>query len=885
MTDDKGRKKRFGIYAVIILNVTLVVCVILAVVFAFNNAEQASFSQNIENVRTLTNASANKVELEIFHDKQEVASVSQYINGYMGRGMTEEEVITYFQTVLPKQDDSVYSWQLVNSGLNGKVGSAKGINAIAINGENNEFFSYTIQEYGDLTKIFYAANEDMLGIIRTTSEFTDASSRLQKSFAVLTTVKLLEDEESGVYQYHTLMLLVSSKYINELISNNNEVDNLSFFDYSNIIIDNNGDYVISNSSFQGTNMNDYIELYNDGYTKEQGKIMQDNLKTEDYAAVLYYQNNREQDCAYTIVPIQNSEWHILSIVPLSSFHNEYDFNRNFILFAVFFALLFFVDIVYVMGMNRQLRRKTNEAQAASVAKSQFLSSMSHDIRTPMNAIIGMTQIAEDNLLEEEADIETIRDCIRTIRLSGNHLLTLINDILDISIIETGRISISEDDFSIAETLGKMMEIVQPQIKEKHLNFETHIVNVQHEYVHADELRINQIYINILSNAIKYTNQEGTVTVDFREEAIPKTTDKIRYIYRVSDTGIGMSPEFLKLIFNRFSRAVDTRVNTTQGTGLGMAISKQLVDLMGGTITVESELNVGSTFTVTLDLPIAVSSAVGREEKLSLGDVSVLLIDNDATLLETAEDCLVKAGVRVDTAIDAQEGIRKAVTKQQRKPYDVIFVDWKMPIMSGMEVVKELKRELQEETKIVVMTAYSITDIEHTARMAGADGFITKPLFQSKLLHAISDMMSGAVKQTGERAEKIVFQLNVLVVEDNIINWKVLTKLLNWYGIDPDRAENGQNALDMIEKKETPYDLIFMDIQMPVMNGYEATEAIRKMENQAKANVPIYAMTADTFAEDVNRCLAKGMNGHLAKPIEVDKLIKILTQISNQNNRS
>lgn len=872
------RRTAFTLFTVI-TNMALITCVISSVLFAFNDAKEVSFDQNIENVRTLTDASANKVELEITHYTREITTVSEYVNNYHGTGMTEEELSVYFKDCYPVQD--TYSWQLVNSTLNDENASKEKFEAISLNADRNSF-SYRVKAYPELSKIFGTASESTIGQIHYTSEFTDSSPALAKSFAVTTTVRVRNQDAAGAedYEYKTLMLLIESDHINQLISNNNNINTLSFFDYSNIIVDDAGNYVISNSYFQGTNFADYIALYNADFTKEEAASLQESLLKEDYSDVLYYQNNRGQDCAYTIVPVQNSDWHILSIVPIESFHSADHYSANYMRFFLSFLLLFIVDMTFVLMLNLQLRRKKKEAEAASIAKSQFLSSMSHDIRTPMNAIIGMTLIAEENLEEELPDRETLKDCIKTIELSGNHLLTLINDVLDISKIESGKIVFSADDFSISETIGKMLEIVQPQMKEKAFHFETHIVNVNHEFVHADELRINQIFINILSNAIKYTNFGGKITVDLIEEEIPGKTDVSRFIYKVSDNGIGMDEEFQKALFERFTRAVDTRINEVQGSGLGMSIVKQLVDLMGGTITVESELNVGSTFVVSLDLPVADI----RTESISLQDMSALLIDDDPILLETAEMTLTKAGMTIATASSGQAGIEAAIAgKQKGMSYDVILVDWKMSRMNGIEVVRELRNKLGEDTKIIVMKAYNIADIEHDARIAGVNGFITKPLFKSKLLHTIQ---SAFVGNEGDKkpVQKQTFDLNVLIAEDNHVNSRILEKLLNRYNIHTEKAENGQKAFEMVKKGNTKYDLILMDIQMPVMNGYAATEAIRALEDKEKASIPIYAMTADTFAEDVAKCFSKGMNGHLSKPIEIEKLLKVLTQISSQKSK-
>ncbi|MDO4557323.1 MAG: HAMP domain-containing sensor histidine kinase, partial [Lachnospiraceae bacterium] len=515
-------------------------------------------------VRTLTNASASKVELEMNHRMQEMERAAKYVNHYHGTGMTLEEMQTYFTTLYAPSE--TYSWQLVDAVVEDAGISREGFPAMNLCDKKADKFTYRSSSYPELAKIFCQARENTMGIIRHTSEFTDSSPLLEKSFALTATVRVRGEEG---YEYQTLMHLIESDYINQMISNNNDVDTWNFFDYSNIIVDDDGNYVISNSYFQGTNFTDYIALYNEKFTNEDAKELCDKLKQENYSEVLYYQNNKGQDCAYSIVPVQNSNWHILSIVPLSSFHNTYDFTNDFSRFGLALAALFLVDIIVVLFINRKLRQMTKKAREANESKSRFLSSMSHDIRTPMNAIIGMTAIADKQLDAEVIDKEAVKESLKTIELSGNHLLTLINDVLDISKIESGKIALHIREFSIVDTVKKMVQMCRPQINQKNFDFKLQIQEIQHEWIEGDSLRINQIFVNILSNAIKYTEPGGRITVELREEAVPGKEDRAKYIYKVSDTGIGMTPEFLDTVFERFTRAVDTRVNAVQGTGLGM----------------------------------------------------------------------------------------------------------------------------------------------------------------------------------------------------------------------------------------------------------------------------------------------------------------------------
>jgi signal transduction histidine kinase/CheY-like chemotaxis protein len=869
MRKDK-RRQTGAIFCVVGLNVALIVCVVYTVFSAFSDAENVSFSQNIENIRTLTDASANKVKLEIDHHTKEIEIASNYVNNYNGVGMTEDELTAYFTACYALEDAS--AWQLVDNFLSadGSV-SSQGFDAISLCDTEEEGFRYQLNAYPTLAKIFCAADEHTLGVVQYTSEFTEASLRLAKSFAVTTTIRVRNGEG---YQYKTLMLLITSESVNRLLATNNDVDSFSFFDYSDIIVDDDGNYVISNIYFHGTNFLDYIELYNDGFSAEDKPAVKERLKQEDYSDTFYYQNRRGQDCVYTIVPVQDSDWHILSIVPISSFHSVNTFNRSFINFSLSFIALFAVDIAILLITNSQLRKMTKKAKEANESKSLFLSSMSHDIRTPINAIVGMTLIADKQLEEPDIDRAVLQDCMKSIELSGGLLLTLINDILDISKIESGKIVLHSSDFSIADAVSQTINMCRSRIKEKDFVFEVHVQNVSHEYVVGDSVRINQIFSNILTNAVKYTEQGGKITVELAEEPVPGQSRLARYVYTVSDTGIGMTPEFTNVIFDRFTRAVDTRINSVEGTGLGMAIVKQLVDLMGGTIHVQSELNVGSTFTVTLELPIVQVKLAS----ITSSRLSILLIDDDPILLKTMQCSLQDAGAAVDIASDGPQGIEMAASRHQAcNDYRIIFVDWKLGRMSGDKVIGTLRGMLGADVRIIAMTAYNIIEIEQEARRAGADYFVSKPLFRSKLVSIVESASLG--KDLQPMSTKVSFpDMKVLVVEDNDTNWKIMSRILKYYAITAERATNGRIAVEKVRNSEKAFELILMDIQMPVMNGYEATKLIRALADKRKATIPIYAMTADIFADNIRQCEQVGMDGHLSKPIDIKKVLAIIEEI-------
>ena len=395
--------------------------------------------------------------------------------------------------------------------------------------------------------------------------------------------------------------------------------------------------------------------------------------------------------------------------------------------------------------------------------------------------------------------------------------------------------------------------------------------MEKEYLYADQLRLNQIYINILSNAIKYTEPGGRVSVDLREE---KSTGPgcVRLTYVVADTGIGMSPEFMATMYQPFSRQIDSRVNSIQGTGLGLAITKQMVDLLGGTIDCQSEHGKGTTFTVVLDIP----EADRQREDMQLDPIDVLIVDDDEVMLQTAVNTLESLGASTDQAGSGLEALGMIEHRHlSGRDYNVIIVDWKMPEIDGPETISRIRSEIGTNIPILLVSAYDWSDIEARAKDAGANGFVSKPLFRSTLCVKINVLIGHESKSVEPEDDYSDLQgLHVLIAEDNDINWEIISALLSMFGITTDRAENGRICVDMMRAAAAgSYALIFMDVQMPEMNGLDATRAIRRLKNNWAASIPIVAMTADAFSENVTECLNAGMNGHIAKPVDIKLVIK------------
>ncbi len=682
----------------------------------------------------------------------------------------------------------------------------------------------------------------------------------------------VRDEETGEKKQAYLLRVVPTSNLEEKwIFPQEEYENEDFS-----IIDTEGNYVIRGHSFKNANFFEFYKSYNQTGIPAQQQLFEDILSDTGSFTML---DSKGRECVVAYTPITSTKgWVLLSSAPVSALSAD---TENWILIGVItfgLLLMLVMDFLYMNSINKKLLVMAREAEAANKAKTDFLSTMSHDIRTPMNAIIGLTTIAEKNLGDQEATAENLRK----ISLASSHLLTLINDILDISKVESGKLNLSPVTFSIVETVQNLVNLSQPMIKEKNIDFSFHINRMEKEYLYADQLRLNQIYINILSNAIKYTEPGGSVSVDLREEESEKK-GSIKLIYRVADTGIGMTPEFLEKMYQPFSRQTDSRVNSIQGTGLGLAITRQMVELMNGTIECQSEVGKGTTFTITLDLPIAEKQL----DEMRIQDVDALIVDDDPILLETAADTMESLGINVEQAKTGMEALEMVRHRHESgKDYNVVILDWKMPDMDGVETIRRMRAEVDSEIPILLTSAYDWSDIEDAAKEAGANGFIGKPLFRSRLYEKINALLGTEVKTVEPEDDySDLAGMNILIAEDNDINWEIISTMLGMFGITSERAENGRICVDrMAEAREGRYDLIFMDVQMPEMNGLDATRNIRRLENKWASSIPIIAMTADAFSENVAECLKAGMNGHIAKPVDLKLVIKEIRRIKEDKKK-
>ena len=839
---------------VIIVNVFIMIAMLIFVVLYSNTQSQNTAQRQIEHFENTTIA-MERVTENYLEGEQRICDVwARYINS---RNMTIDEAVSFIRIshVLPNASAHIVFLDSL-SGLSSKARQ-----------DAPDDYSVSYARVSLLEDVRWIS--DIGSSINISRAYTNPVNG-EQSLAFCNLITLYDPDTDVPKDAILLRVLPISELEQKWIFPQEEYENAELS-----MIDADGNYIIKDHSFKNSNFFEFYRSYNSGDTAAQELFEKITSSTGSFS--MY--NSRGEKCILAYTPIASkAEWVLLSFMPM----NELNVNtENWMLVGIVsvgLLILFVFDLTVMLYFNQKLHAAAREAAFANQAKTDFLSTMSHDIRTPMNAIIGLTTIAKKNL----DDTESVRENLQKITLASNHLLTLINDILDISKVESGKLILSPQTFSIVEAVENLVNISQPMIKEKNIEFHFRISRMEKEYLYADQLRLNQIYINILSNAIKYTEPGGHVSVDMREDE-SKKPGCVQLTYIVSDSGIGMSPEYMANIYQPFLRQTDSRVNSIQGTGLGLAITKQMVDLMNGTINCQSEPGKGTTFTVILDIPIAER----QREDMVLEPMDVLIVDDDPILLETAADTLKSLGVTADCAESASKALEMISHRHEtEQDYSIVILDWKMPDIDGIEMTRRIRSTVSPDIPILLISAYDRTDIEGAAKKAGANAFISKPLFRSTLYDTINDVLgTGAKSAEPENDYSDLHGMNILIAEDFDVNWEVISALLEMYGINTERAENGRICVEKIKSAaEGSYDLIFMDIQMPEMNGLDATKNIRALDDPWASSIPIIAMTADAFSENVTECLNAGMNGHISKPVDIKLVIKEIYRIKEEKKK-
>lgn len=667
------------------------------------------------------------------------------------------------------------------------------------------------------------------------------------------------------------------EYLNEVM----------FFDEKNDqvythVIDLQGNFVIRNGGIYQEN---YFQRMKDAYGEEKKNDIEKHIQGlkeameqgQDYSMRVY--SDGEKKTVYCAPLPGNALWYLVTTMPEGKIDisvTKLDAMRMGAMMGSMVTILLTMGIIFILYLRWskqqivELDRARKAAEAANAAKSEFLASMSHDIRTPMNAIVGMTEIALKNIQSEER----VEDCLYKVKLSSKHLLGLINDVLDMSKIESGKMTLNVEVMSLREIMDDIVNIIQPQIKAQNQHFDIFIERIICEEIYCDGVRLNQVLLNLLSNAVKFTPEDGRIDIHLRQEPSPKGEEYIRTSFVVADTGRGMSEEFQEKIWDTFTREQNEQVNRIVGTGLGMAITKSIVTLMGGNISVESKLGKGSRFTVALDL----KKAETDEEHMKLPDWSILVVDDNEQLCLMAASNLEELGVHAEWILNGKDAVDLIEERhKKRNDFDFVLIDWKMPDMDGMETIFEIRRRVTKRIPLFLISAYDWNDIEADAAKLDIEGFISKPLFKSTIYACLSKYVEGYEgSESGQQSQEIDFTgKKVLLAEDIDLNWEIANEILSATGMELDHACNGKECLEMFEASEPGhYAAVLMDIRMPVMNGYEATQAIRGL-NREDSGLPIIAMTADAFSDDAQRCLEIGMNAHIPKPLDIKQCMTVL----------
>ncbi len=608
--------------------------------------------------------------------------------------------------------------------------------------------------------------------------------------------------------------------------------------------------------------------------------------------VMFYHDVRGNDSLIYMWSV-NEAMYLIGYVPVSAIQNEGDAVKNSILLVVFVMLSAFLIccILYLLNQrlrhkmwrerekereiyNQQLSEALQAAQIASKSKTMFLSNMSHDIRTPMNAILGFTIL----LAKDAERPDKVREYTKKITSSGKHLLSLINDVLDVSKIESGKVVLTMGEFTLDNMISSIDAIIRPMAKARGQQFEVSVKGILHESLIGDETRLNQVLINLLSNAVKYTQEGGAIWL--RLIGLEQCSRQYEHIrIEVEDNGYGMTPEYLEVIFDAFTRAENSTTNKVQGTGLGMAITKNIIELMGGTIEVKSEVDQGTLFTVELELRIP-DEITEEQFWQEHGIQKILAVDDDKDVVTNIEMVLKKAGVQTEAAYSGQQALEQVkAAAAQGGQFDVILLDWKMPEMDGIETARQIRKILEKQIPILFLTAADWEGLEDEAFAAGIDGFLSKPFFTCALKEKIKEIQAVVEEKEPVFEKTTVCSLEgkyFLIAEDNEINSEILLELLHLDGADGEVAENGELAVEyFVNAPIGKYDAVLMDVQMPVMNGYDATRKIRALEREDASTIPIIAMTANAFAADVKEARDAGMDDHIAKPIDMEVIRRTL----------
>ena len=878
-SQQENRRIKPWIYAAALLLNVLAFAFIGAVYRAADRSySRQLFEENIHNVENLNVASANAAHTYTNGLGVKIDDATSYI---------ESKRLTYTETVQYLSDsntDPDRQFQLVLSGSYGekdtlRFGDYSGVSIRKVRRADGTLATVlTDIQYGggyyDIYRSFTDVRDESFHGVCFAPEFTDPDTKL-KCFAVYRHTDLLDD--AGQRSLYTILLAVNS----ETALNAYDVKT-KYEGQSAVLVNADGDYIIKNSDYRNVNFYDYIVNYNDLTLDWRNRLQQTILEgtsTPGANVNLFYKNHQGEDCVFSVAAIKNG-WYSITCVPLSSFQSigASEGTDYSLIIVLLFAVLFLADGVAIVFIVKSMRenvavaeRATQQANDASMAKSRFLSTMSHELRTPLNAIIGLVALSWDSLNQPTV----LRDYLKKIDISSKLLLQLISDILDVSAIESNKMKLTSDEFDITKLITSLSAIYYDQCASKGISFHVALKGMHSETLIGDSVRVNQVLLNFLSNAVKFTPSGGSVTL--RAEQIHRESGYAVIRFTVEDSGCGISSELRTRLFQPFERAAGDAARRHSGTGLGLSIAKNLTEMMNGRVGVESTEGEGSRFWA--EIPFGVPSDAPRRSFSPIANLRALVVLSDADEREYVGQILTGFGVERVLSGSAEAAMQ--LLRERRaggKPFNLCILDWKMSDLNGLDAARRIRAEFDEASLRIMILAYDLAEASARCAEAGADLVCGKPVFPSALYNSLGELSAAHVAHVIPMPSEryTLGGKRVLLVEDNKLNTEIARLLLNKAGVEVETAEDGQIGCNLFfASPDGYYDAILMDIQMPVMDGYQATAAIRAGTHPQSGTIPILAMTANAFAEDVERAKAAGMNEHIAKPVVPDNLYEVL----------
>ena len=874
---ESRRIRPWLVVAIFLVNLLAFIFIGLVYVRSDSTFREKLYDENIKNVESLNAASANAAYT---YTKSMGIKIDDTVSYIRLNDLSYAEAVRYLGDSSTNADRQL---QLVLSGSYGSTGalsfgdySGVSVRKVPLPDGGMETVQTDIiygSGYYEIYAAFTDVEDENLHGLCFTPEFTDPDTK-QKCFGVYRHVTLAD--AAGQRRLYTVLLAINSQTALNAYNMQNE-----YAGQSTVLIDEDGDYIIKSSDYRNANFLDYIVNYN-GLSREQrtqlGALLAGCSRETGPTVDLFYQNHNGDDCVFAVTVMDNG-WYSVTCVPIASFDLQNDSVNYSLIILMLFLALFAVDAVAIYFVGKTMKynvavakRAREAADQASRAKSRFLSTMSHELRTPLNAIIGLTALSRDSI----GNPAVLADYLKKIDSSSKLLLQLISDILDISAIESDKLKLGISEFDVTKLITVLSAIYYDQCTAKGLEFNVVIDNMHSELLVGDHVRVNQILLNFLSNAIKYTPSGGRVTL--RAEQVSRDGDNVVIRFAVSDTGCGISEELSARLFKPFERSSGEQAQRAGGTGLGLSIAKSLAELMGGGIGVESEEGKGSTFWA--ELPFTVSSTSPQHSYSPIKGLRVLAAIGDADERRHIGRMLKGFGVGYSLAADAGETLELLRDDRDAgKPVDLCLLDWKLPDLTALDAAAAIRREFDDASLTVAVLAYDIAEARERCAEAGAALVLGKPVFPSTLYNFLEETVTGQARVIPDSTRSYDMRgKRALLVEDNAMNLVIAQELLKKVGLEVEIAKDGKQGYECFAaSRPGHFDVVLMDVQMPVMNGYQATEAIRASAHPQAAAIPILAMTADAFSEDVEKARRAGMNEHLAKPIEPETLYSVLSK--------